>query len=271
MKQLITITLFACTLIFPVYTMAAEPIGTFIEVEGIVEKGQDNFFKRAETDTPIYLNDIIKTRTGAKTLIMFIDDTQISLGEGSKLEIDEYVYDPDNNAPPSGKFSVLKGAFLFTSGLISKTKNPDVEIETSYGSIGLRGTTVWGGLLEGKYGIYVQRGRVNVRNDSGEINLGVGQGTSIQSHKHKPRALGQWGGELISKAIRKTQLKNQDQIKQRIADMKAINQAKREGRLQEHKQKKLETIKENKGSISNQQKQRLQNKKKIIKKMQLNR
>ena len=285
MKHLTLFTLFIAIIAMPVYASAAEAIGTIVEIEGTVKKGKGSLFKPVEIYDPVYLNDTIKTDHNAKTLVMFVDDTQITLGENSELKIDKYIYDPDSAKPPSGKFSVLKGAFLLVSGLIAKTDDPDVEIETAYGSIGLRGTTVWGGPMDGKYSVYVQRGKVNVKNESGEIDLGVGQGTSIISRKHKPRGLGQWGGELINRAVRQTNMKNKDAIKQRVAEMKEMHADMREGRIKDmkdmrkqmiekRKEETKETIREKTGDLTDEQKDKLkeraQKKKRALKKRKFN-
>ena len=41
-----------------------------------------------------------------------------------------YIFDPDNLSDNMGRFSILKGVFIFTSGLLTKASRPDVKIET---------------------------------------------------------------------------------------------------------------------------------------------
>jgi hypothetical protein len=71
--------------------------------------------------------------------VVFNDDTLLSLGPGSVLVIDEFVF-----APNQGKFSIvirmLKGTAAYLSGLISKLAPESAHFETPSASIGIRGT-----------------------------------------------------------------------------------------------------------------------------------
>ena len=85
---------------------------------------------------PIYQGDIVEMGEDSGCKIVFADETDISLGEESRLEIDEYVYDP-NSEDGKHSFSFLRGVFLFTSGLIGRREPREVDI--AYGLIGIRG------------------------------------------------------------------------------------------------------------------------------------
>jgi hypothetical protein len=101
----------------------------------------------AGTTTPVPLqpgdtinqNDTIETGAGARAFILFNDNTQMTLGENTKLKVDEYVYDP-NGTSNKASYSILEGAFQYVSGLIGKKDPADVKIDTAYGEIGIRGT-----------------------------------------------------------------------------------------------------------------------------------
>jgi len=63
----------------------------------------------------------------------------LSLGRGSVLIIDEFVF-----APKQGKFSIvvrmLKGTAAYLSGLIAKLSPDSAHFKTPTASIGIRGT-----------------------------------------------------------------------------------------------------------------------------------
>jgi hypothetical protein len=102
---------------------------------------------RAGTTTPvplepgdtIGLNDIIETGPGSKASILFDDNTEFTMGEKSKLKVDDYVYDPEGTANRA-HYSFLKGVFQYVGGLLDQKDPAGVKIDTAYGSIGIRGT-----------------------------------------------------------------------------------------------------------------------------------
>lgn len=102
---------------------------------------------RAGTTTPvpldpgdtIGLNDTIETGPGSKASILFDDNTEFTLGENSKLKVDDYVYNPDGNANKA-HYSFLQGVFQYIGGLIDQKDPANVNIDTPVGSIGIRGT-----------------------------------------------------------------------------------------------------------------------------------
>ena len=88
----------------------------------------------------IDLNDTIETAPGAKATILFNDNTEFTLGEKSKLKIDDYIYDPNGHSKNKAHWSILQGAFQYISGLMAEKDAASVNIDTPYGSIGIRGT-----------------------------------------------------------------------------------------------------------------------------------
>lgn len=119
--------------------------------------------------TKIYEGDIIETDAHGAVNIVFIDETSFAVSDNARLAIDEYVFDP---ATQSGEtnFSVLKGVFVFTSGLIGREDPDDVHIDTPVGSIGIRGTIIAGNVTTGE--ITVLEGAIVLRDfDGAEMTL----------------------------------------------------------------------------------------------------
>jgi hypothetical protein len=87
----------------------------------------------------IWENDTVCTGRDGSIGIVFNDDTFLSLGPGSILVIEEFVF-----APKQGKFSIvimmLKGTAAYLSGLISKLSPDSAHFKTPTASIGIRGT-----------------------------------------------------------------------------------------------------------------------------------
>lgn len=137
--------------------------GTITHANGVVEK--------IAVGTPVYEGDIIETKGDGAVNITFVDETTFAVSENARLAIDEYVFDP---ASLSGEtnFSVLRGVFVFTSGLIGREDPDDVKIDTPVGSIGIRGTTIMGTINpNGESHVTVVEGAIVVKNGSGEQTL----------------------------------------------------------------------------------------------------
>ncbi len=93
----------------------------------------------AKIGLEIWENDTLRTGPDGSIGVVFNDDTLLSLGPGSVLVIDEYIF-----APGQAKFSIvirmLKGTAAYLSGLISKLAPESAHFETPSASIGIRGT-----------------------------------------------------------------------------------------------------------------------------------
>lgn len=146
------------------------PVGAAQEVSGHATVTHvDGSVETISNGTPIYQGDIIETDAQGAVNIKFIDETSFAVSEDARLAIDEYVYDPATESG-STDFSVLKGVFVFTSGLIGRDDPDDVKIDTPVGSIGIRGTIIAGNINTGE--ITVVEGAIVLKDHSGhEVTL----------------------------------------------------------------------------------------------------
>ena len=114
-------------------------VGTVQKVNGTatVVRQEQTIFARIGLE--IWENDTLRTGPDGAIGVAFNDDTLLSLGPGSVLVIDQFVF-----APHQGKFSfvvrILKGTAAYLSGLISKLSPQSVHFEIPSASIGIRGT-----------------------------------------------------------------------------------------------------------------------------------
>lgn len=210
-------------------------IGTIIEIEGTgqILSNQTPYDSALTTimlspekyDLPVYQNDTIETGADSRAVILLIDDTEITLGENASLKIDEYIFDPEYADANAGRFSVLEGAFLFVSGLLGKKEQPDVQVDTSYGTIGIRGTKFWGGMVGDEYGVLVEEGEVSVQTGRGRINVGSGLGTTIRSSRSIPLRAHMWSPEKTEQARQKVAVKRKEAVARRIAQKKETHGA----------------------------------------------
>lgn len=131
-------------------TNDASPVGAIQEISGEATITRlDGTVETVGIGTPVYQGDIIETDENGAVNIMFVDETTFAVSEDARLAVDEYVFDPTTQSGTSN-FSVLKGVFVFTSGLIGRDDPDDVMIETPSGSIGIRGTIIAGDVDTGE-------------------------------------------------------------------------------------------------------------------------
>lgn len=113
--------------------------GTVKNVQGNVSVKRQDMTLTAERGMKIYANDVISTGKDGSVGIILQDNTIFSLGPESELELKEFVFVPDQ-----GSYYVLakmiKGTFVYMSGLIGKLSPDSIKLETPVGTIAIRGT-----------------------------------------------------------------------------------------------------------------------------------
>jgi hypothetical protein len=114
-------------------------IGTLQRVSGTAAVLRQGQILHAKAGLEIQANDTLRTGPDGSIGVVFLDDTLLSLGPGSVLAIDEFVY-----APRQGKlsliFRMMKGTAVYLSGLIAKLAPDSVLFVTPSASVGVRGT-----------------------------------------------------------------------------------------------------------------------------------
>jgi hypothetical protein len=247
-------------------------IGTIMEVEGpvtITAPGAAGV--PAKVSSEIHEKDTVSTGAGARAFILFIDDTEFTLSENSRFSAAEFSFDDTDASANRARYSVT-GAFRYLSGLIAKKPDPDVQIETTFGSIGIRGTEIWAGDTEDGYGIHVDEGAIDVRNEAGEVAVGHGFGTVLRSRREMPGRAGQWSPEKIQRIRAKAALKHEGEMRQRIAQHRARQQElrakyrdvmkERRAKLKEKLEERREQLQDKRGDMKQNlqdQQQRQQN------------
>jgi hypothetical protein len=113
--------------------------GTVKNVQGNVSVKRQDMTLTAERGMKIYANDVISTDKDGSVGIILQDNTIFSLGPESELELKEFVFAPDQ-----GSFYLLakmiKGTFVYMSGLMGKLSPDSIKLETPVGTIAIRGT-----------------------------------------------------------------------------------------------------------------------------------
>jgi hypothetical protein len=179
----------------------AEPVAV-----GAVDKVQDQATaiqagasRDLQAAGPVYFRDRMRTGAGARLEAKLDDGTVLTLGENGRLTVDDFVYRPGAGGNKLA-LEVAKGAFLFVGGKIEGPTGGNVTIKTPVGTLGVRGTTVWGGPIDGGFGVVVLKGEVWVKTTRGTVDLKAGNGSMIFAGKApaKPAA---WSQDRMKRAV----------------------------------------------------------------------
>lgn len=127
-----------------VWVSSGNPVGTITEIVGNVELVHpDNSRTKLELNSPIHMGDVIETSESGGLHILFADNTEWAVSEGTRLTVDEYVFDPDNLHGISF-FSMLQGMFVYISGQIGENDPDGVNYQSPGSAGGIRGTEfIW--------------------------------------------------------------------------------------------------------------------------------
>jgi len=123
---------------------AVEPVGTISFLKGSATHSREGFSGKISEGDSVYLKDRIKTDTDSIAEISFLDDSMITMGSSSELEITEYIYHPEKKAR-EGLFSLLAGKARFFVQTLQNFKQKKIRVQTQTAVVGTRDTDflVW--------------------------------------------------------------------------------------------------------------------------------
>jgi hypothetical protein len=131
-----------------------------------------------------------------------VDGAVMSLGADTEFAVNDYSYQ-EKAGQGTARLELIKGVFRAVTGAIGKLKEHDFKVQTSVGTIGIRGTDSWGGfyfsqaldvaLLGGK-GIYIE-------NAAGLVEITrSGDGATVHSANELPLPPTRWGDNKLNAA-----------------------------------------------------------------------
>jgi hypothetical protein len=155
----------------------------------------------------VFVGDEISTGPGARILIVFDDESKLTMGENARITINQFVYAPGGSS--SQALAIAVGVFRFVSGQISKVSPSDVAISTPVATLGIRGTVFLGGELtvgmpvgQPHYGFQINEGAIEVISPGGSVVLDeAGEGTFLPLNQvAAPTPVRQWTAEEAAEA-----------------------------------------------------------------------
>ncbi|MBT5779077.1 MAG: hypothetical protein HOI02_06685 [Rhodospirillaceae bacterium] len=124
--------------------LQAAPIGRVDESVGDATATRvDGTTVTLTKNSPVFEGDILETGAGGAVALVFIDETEFSLGEEGRMVLDELIFD-SASLEGSSTFSVVQGVFVFVSGEIAAHNPDEMMVRTPVATLGIRGTKVAG-------------------------------------------------------------------------------------------------------------------------------
>ena len=139
MKHITIVIILMLLLAVPASGADEGHIGSIKTLEGSVEIMRQGRTLRPEAGARLFDHDTVQTGKDGSVGIILRDDTLLSLGPDSSIDMQEFRFDP-HNQDYSLVCRMLRGTFIFISGLIAKLAPDAVKIETPDGTVAIRGT-----------------------------------------------------------------------------------------------------------------------------------
>jgi hypothetical protein len=176
-------------------------VGVVKKVENEASIAVASAARPALVGTPVHLKDELRTGADGRILVVFNDETELTLGEKASVVIDRYVYDPDKGTGDAA-LQTTRGAFRFVTGRMKELAGKSITVSTPFANIAVRGTEFWGGPIDETYGVFLLAGEVVVSNGAGTVTLSkTGQGTTLVSAGEPPSTPSNWPEAKVARAV----------------------------------------------------------------------
>lgn len=174
------------------------PVGIVSRAQGDVQAVRTGSAAPLGPSDPVAWRDELATGEASRLQVALLDEGSLTLGENTRLTVDELTV----GAPEEGSLLRLAvdGPFRLLSGALHHKEG--TTIVTPVATIGIRGTDVWGGQIDGAWGVFVQSGVVEVTTRAGTVVLDTpGTGTTITSPDAPPSAPVRWADAKVARAV----------------------------------------------------------------------
>jgi len=165
-------TVLALALLFPASNSVAQEAGV---IEGLQIPA---WIERAGTRVPLKAGallengDTIHTGKGGRILLRLAEGSQVKLGENAEFRLRELKRPEKPSGAFRGFLEVIKGAFRYTTSLLSQRHRRHLDIRIATVTAGIRGTDIWGKATDEKDIVCLIEGEITVtRGDDPPLTL----------------------------------------------------------------------------------------------------
>lgn len=123
--------------------------------------------------SPFYAGEVLATGQRSMAQVRFEDGALLSLKPDTEFRVDRYRFEAGGGEGDESISTLLKGGFRTITGAIGKQDPDSYKVTTPVATIGVRGTHYEVALTD-QLLVAVWEGGIEVKNDQGKIDLGVG-------------------------------------------------------------------------------------------------
>lgn len=144
---------------------AASRVGVAEEIQNSVKAVARKKARSLKAQSAVFRKETVRAETNSSGRFRFNDDTQLTLGPGASVTLDDVVIGTQSKSARKFAIKATTGTFRFVSGLSKKSV---YKIETPVAAIGIRGTVfdLYIG-PDGTTGAVLQEGAMRVCNSAG--------------------------------------------------------------------------------------------------------
>ena len=178
------------------FLVAAAPgprrVGEAVEVAGSASAERVGASRNLVPAAPLAEGDTLVTGAASRLVARLAGEVELRLGARSRMLLD--------TVATRDAGTVLRhasGPFWFMRPETAPRR--PVAIVSPAALIAVRGTSFWGGEMDGQFGVFVARGAAEVTAGGTRIGLGAGFGTDIENGV--PGSITRWPPERIARAL----------------------------------------------------------------------
>lgn len=178
--------------LLPCAAGAAAAVGTTLALQGSAQ------LRRAGGALPLHPQDMLLEQDGVATAadsfaeLELFTATRIHLGPQAEFTIDRFAAD-------LGGRLVVGGAMVFDRP--DDLPKLDLQVQTAFGQIGVRGTRFFAGPEGGGFAVFVQHGAVDLLAGGVQTRIAAGEGVDVPAPGAPPSAVKRWGATRIAAAL----------------------------------------------------------------------
>lgn len=117
------------------------PAGRAGFVKGtVIAKAASGRARAVKAGGPVYSGDALITGNGAYAVLLFRDQSRVTVMPNTEFRVDRLVYQADKPEEGEGFFSLVRGGLRAVSGAIGKYRRNAYQMRTAVATIGIRGT-----------------------------------------------------------------------------------------------------------------------------------
>lgn len=148
----------------------------------------------------VHRGEVLTTGPAARLRLDLTGGGTLQLGANAAFVIDDLALGPSDSAPGSAAARTAMRLFSGPFRLIGDHTGGTVQ--TPLATLGIRGTDVWGGIIDRGFGVLLQTGIVDVITAGGTVTLDEpGEGVMVMSADAPPQNLVVWPTAKVARAL----------------------------------------------------------------------